>query len=220
MRSRLELADGKVIYPLEEGAAELSSSSVTHWLQQWRQGNQRGLEAVMEQTYEELRRVASLYLQRERPGHTLQPTALVHEVYLQLANAPIGTWQTRAQFVAATTHIMRHLLIDHARRRLAEKRGGGQVISLENIVDVNEKEDREILEVDEALDRLKVEYPRAAQVVELRFFGGLSLEECAHVVSAGGTEMSLRTAERDWRFAKAWLRNYVDQGDGNDLTVR
>jgi RNA polymerase sigma factor (TIGR02999 family) len=195
--------------------AELSASSVTFWLVQWRNGDPQALEEVMEHTYDELRRVASRYLQQERREHTLQPTALVHEVYLQLADAPMGTWETRAQFVAATTHIMRHLLIGHARRRLAAKRGGGQVVSLEQAaVDPAVREDREVLDVDEALERLKTKYPRAAQVVELRFFGGLSLEECAHVISANGTDMSLRTAERDWKFARAWLRNYIDQRDG------
>lgn len=192
----------------------LASSSVTYWLQKWQHGDQRALEEVMSHTYDELRRVASRYLQQERREHTLQPTALVHEVYLQLAGAPIGTWETRAQFVATTTHIMRHILIDHARRRLAEKRGGGQVISLELIADISGEEDREVLQVDEALEQLKIEYPRAAQVVELRFFGGLSLEECAHVIGANGTEISLRTAERDWKFAKAWLRNYIDRSGG------
>jgi len=190
----------------------LPASGVTHWLRKWRQGDPEGLEEVMEQTYAELRRVAFRYLQQERREHTLQPTALVHEVYLQLADAPIGTWETRAQFVAATAHIMRHLLIDHGRRRLAAKRGGGKVVPLEEIVDVHEAEDREVLDVHEALEHLKVEYPRAAQVVELRFFGGLSLEECAHVISANGVETSLRTAERDWKFAKAWLRHYIGHG--------
>jgi RNA polymerase sigma factor (TIGR02999 family) len=193
---------------------DISTSSVTYWLQKWRQGDERALEEVMQQTYDELRRVASRYLQQERREHTLQPTALVHEVYLQLADAPMGTWESRTHFVAATTHMMRHLLIDHARRRLAAKRGGGQVVSLEQVVYAAEKEDREVLDVDEALEHLNAEYPRAAQVVELRFFGGLSLEECAHVISANGTEISLRTVERDWKFARAWLRNFIDQGSG------
>ncbi len=188
-----------------------ANSGVTHWLKQWKEGDERALEEVMVQTYEELRRVASRYLQQERREHTLQPTALVHEVYLELASTQIGTWETRAQFVAATTHIMRHLLIDHARRRLAKKRGGGQVLSLELSDDISAVEDREVLQVDEALEQLKIEYPRVAQVVELRFFGGLSLAECAHLIGANGTEISLRTAERDWKFAKAWLRNYIDR---------
>ena len=187
----------------------MDTGGVTHWLEQWRQGDERALEEVMERTYDELRGVASRYLRQERREHTLEPTALVHEVYLQLVNTPIGTWETRAQFVAATTHVMRHLLIDHARRRLAAKRGGGQVVPLEQHMDPADRQDREILQVDEALEEFKVEYPRAAAVVELRFFGGLGLEECAGVLNANGTAASLRTAERDWRFAKAWLRNRI-----------
>ncbi len=196
----------KELDSLHDKDEQPSSSGVTHWLEQWRQGDECALEEVMERTYGELRRLAARYLQQERREHTLQPTALVHEVYLQLAGAPVGTWHTRAQFVAATTHIMRHVLIDHARRRLTVKRGAGLVVSLDAVVDAEERQDREVVQVHEALEQMKEEYPRAAQIVELRFFGGLSLEECAHVVSANGSEISLRTAERDWRFARAWLQ--------------
>ena len=182
-------------------AANLSES-VTFWLQQWREGDESALERITALIYRDLRRLAGHYLAGEQAGHTLQPTALVHEAYLQVASIRDVDWKTRSHFVALMAQIMRRILIDHARRRKSAKRtppaavarghGGMTAATLD------------VLSVDEALTRMTSRYPRPAQVVELRFFGGLESEEIARVL-----EVSLTTVERDWRFARAWLQDQM-----------
>jgi RNA polymerase sigma factor (TIGR02999 family) len=183
-------------------------SSVTRWLQQWTEGDEQALGEVMQRTYAELRRLARKYLRSERPDHTLQATALVHEVYLQLARTPRADWKTRAQFIGTSAQIMRHILVDHARRHAADKRGGKK-LPLEAAGEVAANPDWNVVAVNDALQHLESVHPRCAQVVELRFFGGLNMQECAHLLSANGSEVSLRTVEREWRFARAWLQQYM-----------
>jgi RNA polymerase sigma factor (TIGR02999 family) len=148
-----------------------------------------------------LRRLAASYLRDERPGHTLQATALVHEVYLRIASIQEVDWKGRGQFISVATQMMRRILIDHARKRLAAKRHHGVVTSTEP---GGTPPDPDLLDVDRALNRLEVDYPRHARIVELRFFGGLDSREIGQVM-----DLSLRTVERDWQFAKAWLQHEV-----------
>jgi RNA polymerase sigma factor (TIGR02999 family) len=180
--------------------------SVTLWLEKHRAGDPQALDAVTALVYNELRRLAAYYLQSERPDHTFQATALVHEVYLRLSSATDAEWTSKAQFVAMAAQMMRHLLVDHSRRRKAQKRGGGLRVSMAGI-DLAAPDSSDIETVDAALDRLRDLHPRKAQVVELRFFGGLNPQEVAQVLQSTGTETSVRTVERDWRFARAWLEN-------------
>jgi RNA polymerase sigma factor (TIGR02999 family) len=151
--------------------------------------------------YPELRRIAARYLRHERPGHTLRPTGLVHEVYLRIFGADQANWQNRAHFFAAVAREMRHLLVDYARARNAKKRSEGNVrISLNDILAIADAPDEDLVAVDEALSRLEQIDPRASQVVELRFFTGLSERETAEAL-----DISISTLKRDWNFAKAWL---------------
>ena len=183
-------------------------TGVTRWLMQWNEGDEQALGEVMRRTYDDLRRLARKYLRSERSDHSLEATALVHEVYLQLARAQKVDWKTRAQFIGTSAQIMRHILVDHARKVGADKRGGKK-LPLEAATPVPADAGWNIVAVDEALNELESVHPRCAQVVQLRFFGGLNMEECAHLLSANGPEVSLRTAEREWRFARAWLQQYM-----------
>ena len=158
-------------------------------------------DSLLNAVYEELRRLAAFHLGRERPGHSLQATALVHEAYLRLAAQDNSQWQERTQFVAVASQMMRRVLVDHARARLREKRGGGlQRLSLSEAAELAGGRDVEVLDLDTALGRLADFDPRKAKMVELRYFGGLTMEEAAAVL---GT--SVATAERDWKFARAFL---------------
>ena len=158
-------------------------------------------DSLLNAVYEELRRLAAFHLGRERPGHSLQATALVHEAYLRLAAQDNSQWQERTQFVAVASQMMRRVLVDHARARLREKRGGGlQRLSLSEAAELAGGRDVEVLDLDTALGRLADFDPRKAKMVELRYFGGLTIEEAAAVL---GT--SVATAERDWKFARAFL---------------
>lgn len=164
------------------------------------------MDKIAPLVYDELRRLAAAYLRSERPGHTLQATALVHEAYLEVRGMTAVEWQNRAHFIAIAARTMRRILVSHARQHRAAKRGGGAdfraAIDLDHL---GEEPDLNVMALDEALDKLALEYPRQAQVVELRFFGGLTAEETAHVMKTGDDAVSLRTVERDWRFARAWL---------------
>jgi RNA polymerase sigma factor (TIGR02999 family) len=156
--------------------------------------------------YDELRRIAHRYVQRERDGHTLQTTALVNEAYLRLAGQQKIEWQSRAHFFAVTAQVMRHILIDHARRRHYAKRGGDAPhVPLDEAAGMSGQRAAELVALDEALDELAKLDPRKSRVVELRYFGGLSMEETAEVL-----EVSLMTVRRDWRVAKAWLYKAVN----------
>jgi RNA polymerase sigma-70 factor (ECF subfamily) len=156
---------------------------------------------LVELVYDELRHIAARLLRGERPGHTLQPTALVNEAYLKLVDHTRVQWQDRAHFLCYAARAMRRILIDHARRARADKRGGGwQKVTLDEELGLVEESEFRILALDDALRRFAEQDPRAAQVVELRVFGGLTIEEIAHVLN-----VSKRTVDGDWSVAKMWL---------------
>jgi len=184
-------------------AAKLSGSgeSLTGMLQAWAKGDLEARDRLLPIVYDELRRQAARELRGERAGHTLQPTALVHEVYLRLAEPRRVPWRSRAEFFAAAAQAMRRILVDHARKRAAAKRAGNWT-RVELAADVALEGTREIdlLALDDALDRLAEQDPRYARIVELRFFGGLSVPEAAAVLG-----VSAATVKRDWSFARAWL---------------
>lgn len=178
----------------------VATSQVTDLLNDWKRGDRLALGKLTPLIYDELRRIAHRYAQRERNGHTLQTTALVNEAYLRLAGTEKPNWNDRAHFFAVTAQVMRHILIDHARRRKYVKHGGeAQIVSLAE-ASMPQERAAELLALDEALVELAALDPRKSQVVGLRYFGGLTLEETAKAL---GT--SLMTVRRDWRAAKAWL---------------
>jgi RNA polymerase sigma factor (TIGR02999 family) len=178
-----------------------SAAEVTDLLHAWRGGDAAAEERLLALLYRELRAMASRRLRRERPGATLETTALVHETYLRLVDQRRVEWRDRGHFLALAATSMRRVLIDRARARSAGKRGGGAPpLTLGDAGDLGIDPALEILEVDEALRRLAAAYPRPARVVELRFFGGLELEEIGAVL-----EVTERTVQRDWAFARAWL---------------
>lgn len=189
-----------------------STLSVTQLLVDWQQGDQTAIKKLTPLIYDELRRIAHRYVQHERNGHTLQTTALVNEAYLRLAGHEQPEWQNRAHFFAATAQVMRHILIDHARRRRYLKHGGQfQQVSMEKASLMSDDRAAELIALDEALDDLKHFDPRKSKVVELRYFGGLSLEETARAL-----DISVMTVRRDWRAAKAWLFRRMREADKSD----
>ena len=179
---------------------------VTQILHDWSGGDVRAPERLMPFVYDELRRLARAFLARERGGHTLQPTALVNEAYLLMVDQRRARWQNRAQFVGVAAQMMRRILVDHARAVQAEKRGGQQfAVSLTEAEGFGESPDLDLLRVNEALERLAALDEQQARVVELRFFGGLTIEEAAEAI-----RVSHATVERDWKMARAWLRRELD----------
>ena len=183
------------------GVTTLAADNLTGLLIEWRQGDKAALNKLAPLVYDELRRIAHRYVQRERNGHTLGTTALVNEAYLRLAGQKKIQWQNRTHFFAVTAQVMRHVLIDHARRRHYAKYGGDvQRVSLAEAELMSRERARELVELDEALDELAKIDLRKSRVVELRYFGGLGLQETADVL-----EISIMTVRRDWRAAKAWL---------------
>ncbi|HSQ24804.1 MAG TPA: sigma-70 family RNA polymerase sigma factor [Pyrinomonadaceae bacterium] len=187
----------------------MSTSSVTQLLVDWQQGDQSALKKLTPLIYDELRRIAHRYVQHERNGHTLQTTALVNEAYLRLAGQEQPEWQNRAHFFAVIAQVMRHILIDHARRRRYLKHGGRfQQVSMAEASLMSEDRAAELIALDEALDELKHFDQRKSKVVELRYFGGLSLEEAANAL-----DISVMTVRRDWRAAKAWLFRRMKNGE-------
>ena len=186
--------------------AALTAESVTVLLNQWRRGDRDALDKLMPMVFTELHRIARARFNDERANHTLQPTALVGELFIRLLGESPNQWRDRAQFYAAMAERMRHLLIDHARRRNAEKRGGDRtLIPLEICGDqgeVMEIETVELLALDQALTKLATYDERKARIVELRYFAGLTLEEAASAM-----EISLRTAQREWSLARSLLRH-------------
>ena len=186
-----------------------ATSCVTQLLNDWQDGDRAALDKLTPLVYDELRRIAHRYVQRERNGHTLQTTALVNEAYLRLAGQEKTAWQNRAHFFAVTAQVMRHILIDHARRRRYLKHGGElQQVSLDQASLMSEERAAELVALDEALAELKQLDPRKSRVVELRYFGGLSLEEAANTLG-----VSVMTVRRDWRAAKAWLFRRMREAD-------
>lgn len=174
---------------------------ITGLLRAWARGNRPALDELTPLVYAELRRLAASYLRREQPGQTLQPTALVHEAYLRLVDSSLPDWRSRTHFYGVAAHLMRQILVDHAREQNAMKRGGDAIhLALREDVALSPGPEPDLIAVDDALERLAACEPRKAQVVELRFFGGLTEEETADVLC-----VSAVTVRRDWQFARAWL---------------
>jgi RNA polymerase sigma factor (TIGR02999 family) len=178
-----------------------SSQNITRLLLDWRNGDQTALDRLMPLVYEELRRMANHYMRNERRGHTLQTSALVNEAYLRLVDHENIEWQNRAHFFGVAAQAMRRILVDHARSRNYQKRGGGaQQVSLDEAMTLAGDRAAELIALDDALQELAKMDERKSRVVELRYFGGLSLEETAEALG-----VSIPTVTRDWNTAKAWL---------------
>jgi RNA polymerase sigma factor (TIGR02999 family) len=187
------------------------SHSVTKLLLAWRQGDEAALAQLVPLVYQRLRRLARHYMAGQRPDHTLQATALVNEAYMRLVDCQQVNWKDRAHFFAISAQMMRRVLVEFARSAQYQKRGGGaQKISLDEELTMSPPRAREVLALDDALQSFAGGYQRQSQVVELRFFGGLSIEETAEVL-----QMSAITVRRDWRFAKAWLARELDRREEN-----
>ena len=181
--------------------AKPSSEDITQLLLEWREGNQEALEELLPVIYDELRHQAHHYLQHEQKNHSLQTTALINEVYLRLLDCSRVSWQSRAHFFAITARMMRRILVDYARSHGYQKRGGGlQIITLDQDRVSPIGRDPDLVALGDALDTLATKDERKSRVVELRFFGGLSVEETAEVLG-----VCRDTVVRDWKFAKAWL---------------
>jgi RNA polymerase sigma-70 factor, ECF subfamily len=197
---------GFVLYCSKEPCTLMADSSspgtdTTQLLRAWASGNSEALQELTPRVYRELRRVAAHLLQNERPGFSLQSTDLVHEVYLRLVNARELEWQHRAHFFAVSATLMRRILLDRARRRAAAKRGGKvEPLDLTRTLDIGQTKARQLVALDDALNALAEVDPRKSRIVELRFFGGLSVKETAEVV-----KVSSDTVMRDWKMARAWL---------------
>ena len=190
-------------------------NDVTALLLSWSDGDRDAPAKLMPLVYEELRRLARDHLRRERPDHTLQPTALVNEVYLRLIDQQRVSWQTRAQFFGLVAQLMRHVLVDHARMRAAAKRGGSlQKLSLDEAWMAPEEVATELVALDEALVRLAAIDERKSRVVEMRFFAGLSVEETAEALG-----VSDKTVMRDWRIAKLWLHRELSGNVDGDVEI-
>jgi RNA polymerase sigma-70 factor, ECF subfamily len=197
---------------LAMGISKEIPEDITELLSRWSQGDETALEELMPIVYEELHQLAKQYMRRERPDHTLQATALVNEAFLGLLGAKSIDWQNRAHFIGIAARLMRRILVAHAREHLAQKRGGEVFkLPLSRADRVPFPRDVNLVALDEALKKLSSEYSRQAQVVELLFFGGLSIKETADVLIADGVNTSQRTVERDWSFAKSWLFREINQ---------
>jgi RNA polymerase sigma factor (TIGR02999 family) len=189
-----------------------TSEDLTQLLLAWKAGDPSALDHLLPLVEEELRRLAHRYMRREGPGHTLQTSALVNEAYLRLIDQKRVHWQNRAHFFGIAAQMMRRILLDHARSQAREKRGGGaQAVSLDEAAIVSDAQAGELIALDDALRALAQIDPRKARLVELRFFGGLSHEEIAEVL-----EMSLRTVEREWRKARAWLHRAISGEEADE----
>lgn len=187
--------------------SDSNSHDVTRLLKAWSGGDQQALDQLMPALYAEIRKLAGSYLRRERQDHTLQATALVNEAYMRLVDQRDVQWQNRAHFFGIAAQIMRRILVDHARMQKAEKRGSGQnPIVLDEALEVAADRQLDFVAVDDALTGLAELDPRQAQIVELRFFGGLSIEETAEV-----TRLSPATIKREWASARAWLRRELER---------
>lgn len=184
-----------------------SSAEVTGLLIAWRDGDQKALERLTPVLYQELHRLAHRHMRRENEGHTLQTSALVNEAFVRLIEHPQINWQNRAHFFSLAAKLMRHILLDHARGRVRAKRGGGaRHVPLDETAIISGERAAELIALDDALEALANHDSRKSRLVELRFFGGLNNEEISEV-----TGMSLRTVEREWRKAKAWLYNAINE---------
>jgi len=189
----------------------LSPQDVTQLLQAWSRGDSSALEKLTPLVYNELHRLAHHYMSYENPGHTLQTTALVNEAYLRLVSNQ-ASWQNRAHFFAISAQLMRQILVDFARSRRRQKRGGGlEPVSLEEALVLNDEREPDLVALDEALRALAAIDPQKSQVVELRFFGGLSVEE-----TAGVLKVSAEKIRRDWNLARTWLYRELSEGNRHE----
>ena len=180
---------------------------VTRLLRVWRAGDRDALDALVPHVYQELRRVAHYQLQKERPNHTLQSAALVHEAYARLVGQDSLEFESRSHFFAVAAQLMRQILVDYARRHRAEKRGGGAcMLTLDDAMALPQRKSLDVVALDDALTRLSEIDPRQSRVVELRFFAGLSLEETAQALEVGPA-----TVQRDWTAARAWLHREMSR---------
>jgi RNA polymerase sigma-70 factor, ECF subfamily len=187
---------------------EPDAGAVTALLLELTQGNQAAAEKLVPLVYDELKRMAQRYMRRERSDHTLQTTALVHEAYLKLIQQRDVNWQSRSHFFGIAAHLMRRILLDHARGHLRNKRGGAvTILPLDEALTFSAGQSEELVRLDEALDRLSTIDQRQGKIVELRFFGGLSVEETSVVLG-----ISPKTVKRDWALAKAWLYGELRHG--------
>jgi len=190
-------------------SGERQMNDVTQVLGAMQQGDPKAAEELLPLVYKELRRIAAFKMANELPGQTLQPTALVHEAWLRLVTAEDQTWQNRAHFFGAAAEAMRRILIDRARRRRAQKHGGGQQrVDIEGLEISVDTEDDQLLAVNEALDKLAAQHKQAAELVKLRYFVGMKIEEAAQALG-----ISEPTANRDWAYAKAWLFNEIQRSN-------
>lgn len=188
-----------------------ASHQVTKLLNDWRNGDEFALERIMPLVYDELRVMAKRYMNSQPSGHTLQTTALIHEAYLKLAHDNDKRWENRKHFFGVAAQAMRHILVDHARSKSSEKRGGTTyVVSLDDVPVVSIERAAEIIALDDALKVLENLDARKGRVVELRYFGGFSVEETADVLN-----VSVETVTRDWRFAKTWLLRELGANNGS-----
>ncbi|MDQ3753745.1 MAG: sigma-70 family RNA polymerase sigma factor [Acidobacteriota bacterium] len=186
-----------------------SPRTITQLLIKWNNGDRESLDQLMPLVYAELRSIADSYLRRERSDHTLQPTALVHEAYLRLVDQTNTTWENRAHFFGAAAQLMRQVLVDHARKHLAAKRGGlRHKVTLDKAINFSVNRSVDLVALDDALISLSNLDRDQSLIVELRFFGGLTVEETAKVM-----KRSPATIKREWRLAKAWLRREISQSD-------
>ncbi len=186
--------------------------NVTQLLLDWNRGNDEAQERLLAIVYAELHRIAAVHFQAEREGHTLQPTAVVHEVYLRLVDQTRIRWQNRAHFFAIASRLMRRALVDHARHRKAEKRGGGAAhLNVDEVLNLSPATRHDTIAIDDALSALERLDPRQARVVELRFFGGLTVEETAETLSVAPV-----TVKRDWKTARAFLFHHLTAKASNE----
>jgi RNA polymerase sigma-70 factor (ECF subfamily) len=184
-----------------------STNEVTEQLIAWGAGDRAALDHLFPIVYQELRRMAGAYLRQENPGHTLQPTALVHETWLRLIDQTRVNWWNRAQFFGVAAQMMRRILVDHAKAKHREKRGGDAVkLSLDDVINLSRERAADLIALDDALDELTRVDERKSRVVELRYFGGFTVEEIAQIL-----EVSPETVMRDWKLAKAWLYQQIRQ---------
>ncbi len=192
--------------------APARTEQATRLLIDWSNGNREAAAGLMPLVYDELRRLARGYLQRERSDHTLQATGLVHEAYLRLVDQGTTTWQNRAHFFGVAAQLMRRILVDHARRHRRGKRGGAlDKVEFDEALALSVSRDLNLIALDDALQDLAALNPQHSQIVELRFFGGMTIEEVAEVL-----DVSPRTVQREWRMARAWLRRQIFSEDSND----
>jgi RNA polymerase sigma-70 factor, ECF subfamily len=187
-------------------------NEITERLIAWGAGDRAALDQLLPVVYQELRRMASNYLRQENPGHTLQPTALVHEAWLRLIDQARVDWRNRAQFFGVAAQMMRRILVDHAKAKHREKRGGDAVkLSLDDVINLSRERAAELLALDDALDELARVDERKSRVIELRYFGGFSVEETAQILG-----VSPETVMRDWKLAKAWLYQQIRRETSDD----